>query len=144
MRVGLHHLHDGLHLFVDSLLPLVGTSVSLLIARCARSFAAIDGVCSLIFSRSLPRDLIDVLSDGLSDLAREYLVAVEVRRLVLKQLLVLAHHLSSIPHVVLPLLLAAILGKEAEHDFGTAHLIAVVIVQAVLDLTRLDLISTAW
>ena len=140
----MYHLHDGLHLFVDSLLPLVGTSVSLLIARSARSFAVIDGIYSRVFSRSRLLDLIDVLADRLADLAREDLVAVEVRRLVLEQELVRAHHLSAIPHVVLPLLLAAIFRKEAEHDLGTAHLIPVIIVQAVLDLTSLDLIGTAW
>ena len=80
----MNHLHDGLHLFVDSLLPLVGTSVSLLIARSACSFAGIDGIYSRVFSRSRLLDLIDVLADRLADLAREDLVAVEVRRLVLE------------------------------------------------------------
>lgn len=80
----MNHLHDGLHLFVDSLLPLVGTSVSLLIARSACSFAGIDGIYSRVFSRSRLLDLIDVLADRLADLAREDLVAVEVCRLVLE------------------------------------------------------------
>ena len=140
----MYHLHDGFHLFIDSLLPLVGTSVTLLIALSACCFAVIDGICSRVFSRSRLLNLIDILTDRLTDLAREDLKAVEVCRLVLEKVLVRAHHLSAFPLVVLPLLLAAIFRKEAEHDLRAAHLIPIIIVQAVLDLTLLDLIFTAW
>ena len=69
------------------------------------------------------------------------MIAVEVCRLVLEQAkLVRTDDRSSISHVGLPLLLAAIFGQEAQHNLGTAHLVPIVVVEAVLDVTSSNLL----